>query len=331
VAEGPRVALQDFLPVGGERERAAHADVLERLAVQLHHRHPAEEHDELPGLESRFFLPRHVQIDPAHAHPVLGRKVVVAGEPPREPRGGVVVDHHVDGVGVGQARDEIVRMAHEDQARARLVALQHPGSRPDARLRALEIAEVLHGFARHDPRDGRGEVVEEPGKALAELDLHGMPIDDLDPLHVLEQAAVGAALESGEALVGVLHVVRRELATVHGRLVVPPHALAQSEDVRRVVRLRPRLREVALERQVARHHGRAGLYLQEPAVGEGQVRHRARLIGDDVRIEAGGGILAADSKDAAPGGRLRGRRLVDDCDGGREGDRAQLQRVTTTQ
>jgi hypothetical protein len=66
-------------------------------------------------------------------------------------------------------------------------------------------------------------------------------------------------------------------------------------------------------------------------VGEGQVRHRARLIGDDVRIEAGGGILAADSKDAAPGGRLRGRRLVDDCDGGREGDRAQLQRVTTTQ
>jgi hypothetical protein len=46
-------------------------------------------------------------------------------------------------------------------------------------------------------------------------------------------------------------VVHGDLAAVYRRLRVPASALAQLEDVRRLVRLRPRLGQIALERKHA--------------------------------------------------------------------------------
>ena len=118
--------------------------------------------------------------------------------------------------------------------------------------------------------------------------------------------AVGIALLGHEALERVLHVVRRELAAVHGRLGVPAHALAQLEDVGRLVRLRPRLGEVALEGEGAGLHPRPRLVLQQPAMGE-RVEH-VGFVGDgQVRVEVGR-VPEPQGQGTAALRRLRGGR-----------------------
>jgi len=91
----------------------------------------------------------------------------------------------------------------------------------------------------------------EPRERLRERDLDRIPVDGLDLLHHLEHGLVAVAFDREEPLVGVLHVVGRQLAPIDRRLVVPAHALAQLEDVGRVVRLGPGFGQVRLDRERA--------------------------------------------------------------------------------
>ena len=179
-------------------------------------------------------------------------------------------------------------MAYEGHADVRPVALQHPGTGADDRLHTLEIAELLDALARDDGhRDRVGEHVEEPGERLLERELHRVAIDGLDALDRAQHVGARIAGDGEEALDAVLDVVRRELAPVHRRLVVPAHAAAQLEDVRGLGRLRPRLREIGLDRERARHHRRARLVLHETAVREGE-RDLHAIRGRQHRIEERG-------------------------------------------
>src|SRR4029450_1655933 len=125
--------------------------------------------------------------------------------------------------------DEIVWMAHEREPDVGIVALEHPRSRADTGLGAPDIAELLHRFARQDPRGRRGDRVEEPRERRLEGDPHGVAIERLDSLDLLEHGAVRVVDGAEEALEGVLDVARRQLAAGHGRLRMPAHAAAQLE------------------------------------------------------------------------------------------------------
>src|SRR5215510_12254775 len=298
----PAVRLEDLLPVGSHGQRAAHADVLEGLLVEMHPGDAAEDHDVVLGLEARLALLGRREIAAKHDHAVLGAEVIAPGEPGREGRGGVGVDGHVHVVDVGEARDEVVRVAHEGEAQVGLVALEHPRSRPDATFRLLEIAKLLHRFLGHDPRGGGGERVEEPGERLLHRELDGVLVHDLDLLHRLEEAAIGIG-GAHEPLVAVLDVVRGHLAPIERGLVVPPRPAPQLEDVRGVVGLGPRLREIGLDGLGPRLHGRPGLDLDEAAVRERQ-RHHGREGHRVLRIEVHGSEVEADAEGAAALGRL---------------------------
>src|SRR2546422_11776021 len=91
---------------------------------------------------------------------------------------------------------------------------------------------------------------------------------------------------------------------------MPAHALTEPEYIGAVVRLRPRLGEIRLERLGARDHGRPGLHLHEPAVGERQVRRDPMMVGHEMGIEAGRRLLAADPEDAAPSRGLGGAEVA---------------------
>jgi hypothetical protein len=241
---------------------------------------------------------------------VFGAEVRLAGQPGGQPRGRVLVDQEVDAVGVGEPRDEVVRIAHVGDPDVRLPALEHPRPGADHRLDLLEVAELLDTLLGDDPGRGPGQQVQEPGVGLLEGELDGVLVERLDLVDVLERRLVGVAGDGEEALVGVLDVVGRQLPAVHRGLVVPAHALAQLEDVRGVVGLGPRLGEVALDRVRRRLDRRAGLHLHEPAVDEGQRHHhqeRQRLVGIEVeRVR-----LERQAQDAAPLRRLGGGRARD--------------------
>jgi hypothetical protein len=103
-------------------------------------------------------------------------------------------------------------------------------------------------------------------------------IDGLDLVDVLQHVRVGVALHGEEPVHRVDHVVRCQFAAVDGSLVVPPYPLPQLEDIRRLVRLTPRLGEVSLDREGAGLNGGPRFVLEQPAVGEGV--GNVRLEGD---------------------------------------------------
>src|SRR3989442_9188637 len=109
---------------------------------------------------------------------------------------------------------------------------------------------------------------------------------------------------------------------------MPAHALTEPEDIGAVVRLRPRFGEIRLERLGARDHGRPGLHLDEPAVGERQVRRDPVMIGHEVWIEAGRRLLAADPEHAAPSRGLGGTEIAWQEDGA-QGRPAELKKLAT--
>ena len=205
-------------------------------------------------LEPRPALLEHV-LDLHPVHPVDGAgilpaEVVLAGEE-RGHAGGIVLVHdHFDLVDVGLPGDEVAGVPDEGEAHVRAVAVEHPRTGADHRLRLLEVAELLHRLLGHDAGRHRvGQHVEEPDEGLLQGEAHGVLVERLHLVHRGQHVGVGIALDGAEALHRVDDVVRGELAPVHRGLVVPPHAAAQLEHVGGLVGLAPRLGEVALDRE----------------------------------------------------------------------------------
>jgi hypothetical protein len=215
-----------------------------------------------------------------------------------------------DAVEIREALHEVARVLLEDDADALLVRLEHEGTGPDDGVGMVEVLELLLGLAGQDHAErGVGEMVQEGRVRLLERDAHGMAVDDLDPGHRLE-ARVEARL-GREPIEGILHVLRRHLAAVHGRLVVELDALAQGERVDlAVLGDRPLLGEVGQDREIRRVLllGTVGeaheLAVAETDVG---VRQKAdRQVGIEARC-----LPLGDAEDAAPLRLLRQRRARD--------------------
>jgi hypothetical protein len=176
-------------------------------------------------------------------------------------------------------------MPDEREPDVRTVAVEHPRPGPDDGLGLLEVAEPLDRLARHDRHRHRvREHLNEPGVRLLQHDPDSERVRRLDAVDRAEHVGTRVALHGEKALDRVLDVPRRELAPVHRRLRMPPHAAAQVEDVRRLIRLRPRFGEVALDRKCPRHDRRPRLVTDETAVREAQ-RNLDTIRGGQHRIE----------------------------------------------
>ncbi len=202
--------------------------------------------------------------------------------------GGIVlVDEDLDPVDMGEPGQEVARIAHEGEPDIGPVRVEHPGPGADGRLVALEVAELVHALAGDDGHRVRvGEHVQEPDVGLLQGDLDGVLVGRLHLVHRGQHVGVGIALDRAEAIDGVDDVLGGELAPVHRGLVMPPHALAELEDVCRLVGLAPRLGQIALDREGAWGHAGAGAVLEEPAMREG-VRDMGLVRDGQVRIPVG--------------------------------------------
>jgi hypothetical protein len=327
------VGVVHLLPIRGPGERAADPEVVERGLVDLQPLRPGHEPRVLRRLQARLALLGHLQVDPSHHLLILGAEVGPAGQERGEARRRVLVDEHLDTVGVGQAGHEVVRVSDEDHLDVRLPPLEHPGPGAHHRVDLLEVAELLDALLGDDPGRGRGQHVEEPAVRLLQDEPDRVLVEDLDPVHRLERRTVGVALDRQEPVIGVLDVVGGQLASVHRRLRMPADPLPQLEDVGRLVRLRPRLGQVRFDRVGHGLDRRARLHLEQAAVDERQRDHRHerdRLLG----IEAGDRVAdERESQDAAALRRLRLRRSGTKLGTGRgdEGDPARLEDVSTRQ
>ena len=196
-------------------------------------------------------------------------------------------------------------MPHEREADVRAVAVQHPRAGADDGLGLLEIAELFDRLAGHDGHRHRvGEHLEEPGVHFLEHDPHRVGVRRLDAVDRPQHVGARVALDGEEALDRVLHVGRRQLAPVHGRLRMPANTAAQLEDVRRLVRLRPRLGEVALDRERPRGNRWPRPVPHEPAMRQAQ-RHVHAVGGGEHRVEQRR-VPAADGERSPALGCLRG-------------------------
>ena len=206
-------------------------------------------------------------------------------------------------------------MPHEREADVRAVAVQHPRAGADDGLGLLEIAELFDRLAGHDGHRHRvGEHLEEPGVHFLEHDPHRVGVRGLDAVDRPQHVGARVALDREEALDRVLHVGRRQLAPVHGRLRVPANTAAQLEDVCRLVRLRPRLGEVALDRERPRGNRRPRPVPHEPAMRQAQ-RHVHAVGGGEHRVEQRR-VPAADAERSPALGCLRGDAGRSECGAG---------------
>jgi hypothetical protein len=129
---------------------------------------------------------------------------------------------------------------------------------------------------------------------------------------------------------GVDDVVSGQLATVHGRLRVPADAAPELEDVRRLVRLGPRLGEVPLQRERAGLDPRARPVTHESAVRERH--HGVELVGDPaggVQVEVRRIPQPDRERPSALGGLGADRRRYEGGASHRGG--AELEQVATTE
>src|SRR5262249_12802683 len=101
------------------------------------------------------------------------------------------------------------------------------------------------------------------------------------------------------------------------------------EHVGPIVGLRPRFREIRLEGLGSRDDRRAGLHLDEAAVREREVRRDAVVIRDEVRVESGGRVFAADAEYPAALTRFRRQRFGGVDGVCRHGGTSQLEEVTS--
>jgi len=129
-------------------------------------------------------------------------------------------------------------MADEAHPRVGTIALEHPGTGADGGFPLLEVPELLDALAGDDgARHGVGHDIGKPCVGLTERDLDGVAVHRLGAVHHREQVALRIALDGAETLEAVDHVLRGQLSAVDGRLGMPPHALAQLEEIGRLVGL----------------------------------------------------------------------------------------------
>ena len=168
----------------------------------------------------------------------------------------------------------------------------------------LQVAKVLHHFRGDDPHAQRvRQHTEQPDIGLFEEELHRIAVHHLDAVHRVEQIAVGIPRFCQEAIVGELDILGHQLAAVEGRLVVPFNALAQMEDISRVVQFFPAFGQIGLDNEGARGHVGADFMPHQFAVDEahGALRKASdREMGIKVR-----GIKPAHAQDAAASGLPR--------------------------
>src|SRR5215813_7811742 len=151
-------------------------------------------------------------------------------------------------------------------------------------------------------------------------------VDRLDAIHRFQHVRHRIALHREEPLHAVAHVLGGERAAIDRRLGMPAHAPPQLEDVRRVVRLTPRLGEVALDLEGGRHYAWTGLVLDQPAV-----RERARNLDPIGRLKHGvehRGVPAPEGQNPAALRRLRARQGRRDGSS-RQGYASEGQELTT--
>ena len=149
----------------------------------------------------------------------------------------------------------------------------------------FRVAVFLDHFRGDDPHaHGVGQDVEQPDERLFEDELHRIAVHHLHPVHGVQQLPLGIAFERQEAVEGKFHVLGHQLAPVDGWLIVPFDALAQMEDIGRVVRRFPAFRQIRLDDEGARRHIRADFVPQELAVDEAQRGMRLE-VARQMRIE----------------------------------------------
>ncbi len=303
--------IDDPLTVDGERHGAAHPHVAERRLVSAHGDVGHDSVRVLGCLEPGPLLLEGVpDLHPVHAidHAlVLPAEVVLARDEGGHARGIVLVHRDLDPVDIGLAGHEVARITHEGVPDIGSVAVEHPGAAAHGALVLLEIAELLHALLRDDGDGvGVGEHVEEPDIGLLERELDRVLVLRLDLVEGRQHVGIGVARDRLEALHAVDDVIRRELAPIHWRLVLPAHALAKLEDVRGLVGLGPGFGEVAFDRERSRLDARPGLVLEQTTMGEGV--GDVGLVGDrQVRVPVRR-VPEAERECSAALGRLRARR-----------------------
>ena len=261
------------LAIDGERNRLTHAEVVEGRPIGAHRYVRLHVAGELRGPElGANPLQRVLDLDPVRAVDRAGElpaQVVLPGEERRHARGVVLVDGELDAIDGRQAGHEVARVPDEREASVGAIALEHPGTGADNGLGLLEIAELLDALAGDDRHGHRiGEGVEEPREWLLQCELHRVTVHRLHAAHRFQHVGARVALDAQEPLDRVPHVLRGQLAAVDRRLGMPAHAPAQLEHVGGLVRLRPRLGEVAFQGKGGGRDARSGLVADQPAVRE---------------------------------------------------------------
>ena len=210
--------VHHLLAVDGHRDRAPHAQVIERRPI-LGERHTERRERVVVGLHHRLRIrladefrlrrARHPdEVGLARAERGLSRRRVGRGQDD------VLVD-------VGTALVVIVRVALQDDAYLPRVLLERV--RPGADEPLLEVAVLLEDFAREEDRHRLGDVLREQRVGSLEVHPRRVLVGRLDALDLLEREGLHAFL--GVLLEAILHVGGHELAPVHRREVLPLDAL----------------------------------------------------------------------------------------------------------
>ena len=230
----------------------------------------------------------------------------------------VLEDQPFHAVDIRLVLEEVVRIAFEHRLHIRLVALQDEGTSPDDALRFLQVAELLHHFWGNDPGAVRVcQHVDQPDEGLFQDELHRIAVHDLNAVDRLQRKTQWICRFRPEAVIGELHIVGHQFTAIEGWFVVPFDALAQMEDVGRVVWLLPPFGQMGLHREGARRHVRTDFIPHQRAVDEAQGGIGLEVEGEMV-VEVRG-IIATHAQDAAAPG-LSGLRAPE-CRGAIAGAR----------
>ena len=241
-----------LVAVHAQRERLAHARVVERGLVEVF-----EGHVRLPAGGGRGDLNDHVGVGldgPLVLRDVLQPDPVGLARLPGGPLGLALVDEveTVDRLEVGQLHPgagvlfEVLRVGAAAPLRAGGCGVQRERAGSDLVLGEVQQARLLDELRRHDDMERVHHVVEQVGGRLGQVEAHRVAgVVELDVL----DGRVGRGLHAlgiAQRVVGDLHVLGGHVAPVDGRLVLPLDAGAQLEDDRRRVGDLPALGEVAL-------------------------------------------------------------------------------------
>ena len=305
--------LDDGLPIDGVGEGAADPHVSERRLIGTHGEHSGEEGQEIWQDPLGVTFLQGCQVVLADGPPALWAAVELPRAVHGQPRRRVVEDQPFHPVHPGQVLDEVVRVASEDGLHVRFVALQEEGTGADGALGFLQVAVVLDDFRGDDPHAlVMGEEVEEPDERFFQEETHGIAIDDLNPVHRVEQIAVSIPLFRQEAIEAEFHILRHQLTPVEGRLVLPLHPVAEMEDNGRVVQSFPVFGHIRINDQGARRNPSPDSIPHQLAVDKAQ-RRMGLEVAAQMRVKMRR-VLAADTEDTAA---LRWPRFL--SSGGGEG------------